>query len=93
MNSLDHPMLFIAESCKWMSKECAKELLSEARPGTTRIGPYVYVGLLKSGLSSNWTAAPALPSQVSTFSLASNSRIEITIVHSCQECFPFIPKE
>jgi hypothetical protein len=64
---LDHHALPMAESCKWMSKECALRLLSEAKPGNDRIGQYAYIGLLNSELSSNCTASPALPSQVSPF--------------------------
>jgi hypothetical protein len=62
---LDHHALPMAESCKWMSKECALRLLSEAKPGNDRIGQYAYIGLLNSELSSNCTASPALPFQVS----------------------------
>ncbi|KAG2595855.1 uncharacterized protein LOC120706094 isoform X1 [Panicum virgatum] len=53
----------LPESCKWMTKECALVLLSEAKPGTDRIGQYAYIGLLNSELSSNSRAIPALPSQ------------------------------
>ncbi|XP_062196239.1 uncharacterized protein LOC133899241 [Phragmites australis] len=52
-----------SDSCKWMSKESALVLLSDAKPCSDRIRPYAYIGLLKSELSSNCTAAPALPSQ------------------------------
>lgn len=48
-----------------MSKEGASELLSEAKPGSARIGPYAYIGLLKPEVSSSQTAASALASQVS----------------------------
>ena len=63
---LNHRVLCMAESCKWMTKECALVLLSEAKPGTDRIGQYAYIGLLNSELSSNSTAVPELPSQVAT---------------------------
>ena len=47
-------------------------LLSEAKPGTDRIGQYAYIGLLNSELSSNSRAIPALPSQVATVLLSSD---------------------
>ena len=49
-----------------MTKECALGLLSEAKPGSDRIGQYAYIGLLNYELSSNSTAVPELPSQVAT---------------------------
>uniref|UniRef100_A0A453DU11 Metallo-beta-lactamase domain-containing protein n=3 Tax=Aegilops tauschii subsp. strangulata TaxID=200361 RepID=A0A453DU11_AEGTS len=55
--------LFVADSCKWMSKEGARELLSDVKPGGTRIGPYVHVGFVKSELSSDCTAGSTLVSQ------------------------------
>jgi hypothetical protein len=68
---LNRHVLCVAESCKWMTKECALGLLSEAKPGSDRIGQYAYIGLMNSRLSSNSTAVPALPSQVSTVLLPS----------------------
>ncbi|CAD6239440.1 unnamed protein product [Miscanthus lutarioriparius] len=63
IGSLESKLDALQESCKWMSKECALRLLSEAKPGNDRIGQYAYIGLLNSELSSNRTASPALPSQ------------------------------
>ncbi|WVZ72125.1 hypothetical protein U9M48_020635 [Paspalum notatum var. saurae] len=63
VGSLESKLDALQESCRWMSKECALGLLSEAKPGSDRIGPYAYIGLLNSELSSNCTASPALPSQ------------------------------
>ncbi|ONM30229.1 Metallo-hydrolase/oxidoreductase superfamily protein [Zea mays] len=65
VGSLELRLDDLPESCKWMSKECALRLLSEAKPGNDRIGQYAYIGLLNSELSSNCTASPALPFQVS----------------------------
>ncbi|XP_006643687.1 uncharacterized protein LOC102718960 isoform X1 [Oryza brachyantha] len=63
IGSLESKLEALQESCKWMTKECALGLLSEAKPGGTRIGPYAYVGLVKTELPSNWTIGSALPSQ------------------------------
>ncbi|KAI5004398.1 hypothetical protein ZWY2020_031641 [Hordeum vulgare] len=63
ITSLESKPEALQDSCKWMSKEGARELLSEVKPGGTRIGPYVHVGFLKSELSSNCTAASTLLSQ------------------------------
>lgn len=63
VGSLELRLDDLPESCKWMSKECALRLLSEAKPGNDRIGQYAYIGLLNSELSSNCTASPALPFQ------------------------------
>ncbi|XP_062192430.1 uncharacterized protein LOC133895910 isoform X2 [Phragmites australis] len=63
IGSLESKLDGLQDSYKWMSKECALGLLSEVKPCSDRIGPYAYIGLLKSELSSNRTAAPALPSQ------------------------------
>ncbi|KAF0920252.1 hypothetical protein E2562_034102 [Oryza meyeriana var. granulata] len=61
--SLESKLEALQESCKWMSKECALGLLSEVKPGGTRIGPYTYIGLLKPELSLNCAVGSALPSQ------------------------------
>ncbi|KQK02554.1 uncharacterized protein LOC100840116 isoform X2 [Brachypodium distachyon] len=61
--SLESKLEMLQDSCKWMSKEGASELLSEAKPGSARIGPYAYIGLLKPEVSSSQTAASALASQ------------------------------
>ncbi|KAJ1282752.1 hypothetical protein BS78_03G075800 [Paspalum vaginatum] len=63
VGSLESKLDALQESCKWMSMECALGLLSEAKPGSDRIGPHAYIGLLNSELSSNCTASPALLSQ------------------------------
>ena len=34
------------DSCKWISKESAFELLSGVKPGGDRVGPLAYVGYL-----------------------------------------------
>jgi hypothetical protein len=59
-------VICVAESCKWMTKERALGLLSRVKPGSDRVGPNAYIGLLNSELSSNSTVVPALPSQVSS---------------------------
>ncbi|CAM0879043.1 unnamed protein product [Alopecurus aequalis] len=61
--SLESKPEALQDSCKWMSKEGAWELLSGVKPGGTRIGLYVCIGFPKSELSSNFSAASALASQ------------------------------
>ncbi|OEL20730.1 hypothetical protein BAE44_0018251 [Dichanthelium oligosanthes] len=63
IGSLESRLDALPESCKWMAKESALGLLSEAKPGSDRIGLYAYIGLLNSELPSKCTAVPALPSQ------------------------------
>ncbi|XP_052140057.1 uncharacterized protein LOC127759883 isoform X1 [Oryza glaberrima] len=63
IGSLESKLEALQDSWRWMSKECASGLLSGAKSGGTRIGPYAYIGLLKPELPSNWTVAPALPCQ------------------------------
>jgi len=49
---LNHRVLCMAESCKWMTKDkkCALVLLSEAKLGSDHIGQYAYIGLMDSRL-------------------------------------------
>lgn len=68
---LNRHVLCVAESCKWMTKDCALGLLSAVKPGSDRVGSNAYIGLLNSELPSNSTAVPALPSQVSSALLPS----------------------
>lgn len=63
IGSLESKLDALQDSCEWMSKERALALLSDAKPGSDRIGPYAYIGLLNSELSSNCTVSPALPYQ------------------------------
>uniref|UniRef100_A0A453DTZ5 Metallo-beta-lactamase domain-containing protein n=2 Tax=Aegilops tauschii subsp. strangulata TaxID=200361 RepID=A0A453DTZ5_AEGTS len=63
ITSLESKPEALPDSCKWMSKEGARELLSDVKPGGTRIGPYVHVGFVKSELSSDCTAGSTLVSQ------------------------------
>ncbi|KAF8780763.1 hypothetical protein HU200_001180 [Digitaria exilis] len=63
IGSLEAKLDALPESCKWMAKESALGLLTEAKPCSDRIGPYAYIGLLNLELSSNNTAVPVLPSQ------------------------------
>ncbi|EMS61052.1 hypothetical protein TRIUR3_03392 [Triticum urartu] len=53
----------LQDSCKWMTKEGARELLSDVKTGDTRIGPYVHAGFVKLELSSNCTTDSTLVSQ------------------------------
>uniref|UniRef100_M8BGB1 Metallo-beta-lactamase domain-containing protein n=1 Tax=Aegilops tauschii TaxID=37682 RepID=M8BGB1_AEGTA len=64
ITSLESKPEALPDSCKWMSKEGARELLSDVKPGGTRIGPYVHVGFVKSELSSDCTAGSTLVSQI-----------------------------
>jgi hypothetical protein len=68
-NFFNHPVLRVAESCRWISKDSALALLSELKPCSDRLGPYTYIALLKSELPSNWNVPPALLSQVLRFCL------------------------
>uniref|UniRef100_A0ACD5VB67 Uncharacterized protein n=1 Tax=Avena sativa TaxID=4498 RepID=A0ACD5VB67_AVESA len=63
VGSLESKPEALQDSCQWMSKEGAWELLSGVKPGGTRIGPYACIGFPKSDVTSNWTAASALASQ------------------------------
>ncbi|VAH71608.1 uncharacterized protein [Triticum aestivum] len=63
ITSLESKPEALQDSCKWMSTEGARELLSDVKPGDTRIGPYVHVGFVKSDLSSDCTAGSTLVSQ------------------------------
>ncbi|KAK3160269.1 hypothetical protein QOZ80_1BG0057300 [Eleusine coracana subsp. coracana] len=60
IGSLESKLDGLQESCRWISKDSALALLSEVKPCSDRIGPYTYIGLLKSELPSNWTAPPSL---------------------------------
>ncbi|VAH71607.1 unnamed protein product [Triticum turgidum subsp. durum] len=60
ITSLESKPEALQDSCKWMSTEGARELLSDVKPGDTRIGPYVHVGFVKSDLSSDCTAGSTL---------------------------------
>ncbi|CAO2174493.1 unnamed protein product [Urochloa humidicola] len=57
--SLESKLDALPESCKWMTKELALGLLSEAKPGSDRIGPNAYIGLLNSELSPKSTVLPS----------------------------------
>ncbi|CAO2160942.1 unnamed protein product [Urochloa humidicola] len=59
IGSLESKLDALPESCKWMTKELALGLLSEAKPGSDRIGPNAYIGLLNSELSPKSTALPS----------------------------------
>ena len=73
-----------------MSKEDAWELLCGVRPDGIRIGPYVYIGFPKSELSSNWTAASALASQVCITTMLPESNFQSLV--NCHKCAFFSPE-
>jgi hypothetical protein len=63
VGSLESKPEALQDSCQWMSKEGAWELLSGVKPGGDRIGPYACIGFPKSDVTSSWAAASALASQ------------------------------
>jgi hypothetical protein len=81
IGSLESKLEALQDSWRWMSKECASGLLSGAKSGGTRIGPYAYIGLLKPELPSNWTVAPALPCQLAELVNSLPKKLVVLVTH------------